>query len=594
MSSIAGEFSRCSITKSHQTISQMCSALHCAAAFDVMKKAHCVMASDRGLERKQFQGKEIVLMFDGELYNQDELKSMCLKKGHPVESERPEELLMKLYLSFHEEFVSKINGSFSVVVMDEVNEMCLIARDPMGLRPLFYAVTEDGVVFASLIKGLLKHPDIKAQAGPEELMEMICIGPGRTPGKTYFKGIEEIKPGHRMIITKNGIEMIRYAVLRDEAWNYSEKKTTEIVRHLVSDAVVRQSEGDCCAMLSGGLDSSIVCAQMKQVKTQLKTYSVDYKDQNKHFQPTFYQPNRDQDYIGLMVQRYDLDAEEIVLNHSELKAHLKEAMIARDMPSMADVDSSLLCFLKKMKEKGESVVLSGECSDEIFGGYPWYKMPQLCLNQFPWSQNVKERASYLKDEYLIQDPEGFVKKRIDQSLNQLCFRKDLPLEERQKKQLMKLNLDWFMSTLVDRAERMARSLDMCIRVPFCDVRIVEALYQIPWSMKFQQNTEKYLLRKAFEDELPEEIAWRKKSPYPKTHHPKYRSMIKEELKKVIEDETSPIHEIIKKEKLMELLERDEERPWYGQLMTGPQTMAYFLQINDWLKEYHVEIIHPKG
>ena len=595
MSSFAGELSRCKITKSHEHIVKICEALHPEASFDVLKKEGQVMASETKIEKIQVHGKEIALLFDGELYNQDELKSMCLKKGHPVESDRPEEVLLKLYLSFHEEFVSKINGSFSVVIVDEVNEMCLLARDPMGLRPLFYSLREDGLVFASLIRALLKHPDIKACAGAEELMELICIGPGRTPGKTYFKDIEEIKPGHRMIVTKNGVEMIRYFSLQDEVWNHNEEETVQIVHDLLKDAILRQSKGNVCAMLSGGLDSSIVCAQMQQVKSPLKTYSVDYKEQHRYFKPTFFQPNRDQDYIDLMVKRYNLDAQEIILNHEELIEYLKEAMIARDMPSMADVDSSLLCFLKKMKEKGESVVLSGECSDEIFGGYPWYTKPHLrTLDQFPWANNVKERSSYLKEEFVNEDPEEFVRKRIQQSLRQLSFRKDCPEEEKQMKQLMKLNLDWFMSTLADRAERMARRWEMIVRVPFCDVRIVEALYQIPWSMKFQNETEKFLLRKAFEDELPEEVAWRKKSPYPKTHHPEYRDMIKTELKKVIDDESSPIHEILRKEKLMELIESDEPKPWYGQLMTGPQTMAYFLQINEWLKEYHVEIIHPKG
>ena len=200
----------------------------------------------------------------------------------------------------------------------------------------------------------------------------------------------------------------------------------------------------------------------------------------------------------------------------------------------------------------------------------------------------------MKDEFLVCDPESFVEKRIQHSLQSLNLRKGISDEEKQMKQMMKLNLDWFMSTLADRAERMARSTSMTIRVPFCDTRIVQMLYQIPFSMKIKDGIEKYLLRKAFEQDLPNEICWRKKSPYPKTHHPDYERIVKEELIQIIEDDSSPIHEIIKKEKLMELLNQKNPVPWYGQLMTGPQTMAYFIQMNEWLKEYHVEIIHPKG
>ncbi len=595
MSSICGEFSRLKVSEAHHAIDLMCSVFSSKREFQNVKKEHAVLASDSHIEKVQIQDKEIVLVMDGEIYNRDELIELCEKKGYSVESERNEELMMKLYLAFHEECLSKINGCFSVIVLDEIHEMCLAARDPMGLRPLFYALTQDGIVFSSMIRALLKHPLIKASASAEELMEMILIGPGRTPGKTYFKDIEEVKPGHRLILTKNGISIERYFFLKDESWTCDEETTADMIHQLVSDSVLRQLCKDCCAMLSGGLDSSIVCALASKRNPGLKTYSVDYKDQKEHFRPTFYQPNRDQDYIELMAEKYPLESSEVILDHQKLKDALKDAMIARDMPSMADVDSSLLCFLRKMKEEGEQIVLSGECSDEIFAGYPWYTNAHLrTLQHFPWAQNVKQRAAFLKDEFLVCDPENFVEKRIMQSLQSLNLRKGISKEEKEMKQLMKLNLDWFMSTLADRAERMARSTGMTIRVPFCDARIVQMLYQIPFSMKIKDGIEKYLLRKAFEGDLPEEICWRKKSPYPKTHHPEYERLVKEELTCIIEDDGSPIHEIIKKEKLMELLNQNHSVPWYGQLMTGPQTMAYFIQVNEWLKEYHVEIIHPKG
>lgn len=577
-------------------LDKMCSVLHHQSAIRKIEMNHAFLASEQ-MESIEIEGKKITIVLDGEVQNQSELMHCCRTKGIEVESNRTTELLLKLYLSCCDECVSKIKGVFAFVIVDERKNSFLLARDPMGIKPLFISVKRDQLVFASEIKGLLKHPEIKAQAGSEELMELICFGPARPPGKTYFKDIEEVKPGCLISGTCSGLTMMRYYTLKDDPWTLDETKTKEVVHDLVTDAILKQCDTDSkiCAMLSGGLDSSIVVQAASSQIESMDVYSVDYQGQKEHFQPTFYQPNRDQDYIDLMIRQCDLNAHEIVLNSKELKDSLVDAMIARDMPGMADVDSSLLCFLKKMKEQNECVVLSGECSDEIFGGYPWYTQDHLrSIDEFPWASNVQYRASFLKKEFLICDPEQLMKRHIHDSLSPLNFHPDTTEKERQIKSLMKLNLDWFMQTLTDRADRMARSVGMSIRVPFCDLRIVEALYRIPWSMKYQKKTEKYLLRKAFEKELPEEICTRKKSPYPKTHHPEYAMMIKEELMKILEDDESPILEIIEKQKLMDLMETDFTKPWYGQLMTGPQTMAYFIQINEWLKIYDIEIIHPKG
>ena len=159
-----------------------------------------------------------------------------------------------------------------------------------------------------------------------------------------------------------------------------------------------------------------------------------------------------------------------------------------------------------MKEKNETIALSGECADELFGGYPWYTQPHLCtMTHFPWISSSSDRISYLKEEFRTMDADQYVKMKIRNTLSPLTFRKETTCEERLMKKMMKLNIDWFMQTLCDRADRMSRAFGMKIRVPFCDVRLAQVLYQIPWSMKYQKNTEKYLLRKAFEKELPEEV-----------------------------------------------------------------------------------------
>ena len=265
------------------------------------------------------------------------------------------------------------------------------------------------------------------------------------------------------------------------------------------------------------------------------------------------------------------------------------AVDARDLPGMADVDSSLLLFCKEIK-KHCTVALSGECADEIFGGYPWYRDKDIrAINGFPWSQTTSYRKSFIKDNVKLPDAGNFVySKYKDTIINTSKIDKLSPLESRMK-EMMKLNLDWFMQTLLDRKDRMSMYNGLEVRVPFCDYRIAEYLYSVPWEYKDYNSYEKGLLRKAMEDFLPEEVLWRKKSPYPKTHNPKYLQIVSKLLKEVIENPSSPVLTFIKKSELEKLLNTDKNEPWYGQLMTTPQTIAYFLQINYWLEKYKIII-----
>lgn len=590
MSRFAGELSF-DTKVSIEQLKKMC----LSEEIEIVSDETMMIGSDENISCFKEDGWDVVIMMDGELFNTKELKVHCENHGYGIKSDSVEELIFRLYQIHHEEFIHHLNGAFSIVLVDRNHECALLIRDHAGLKPLFYHVQKNRFAFGTLIRCILNHPDVKAQAGAEELMEMIMLGPGRTPGKTYFKGIDEVKPGHYLSLTSNGIQSIPYFFLKDEPWLLNEESTVQFVHDLLSDAIKRQSHDHPCAMLSGGLDSSIVCAVSAEKQGHLDTYSVDYVDQSVHFKPNFYQTSRDQDYIGLMKERYPLCCHEVVLNHEQLMKTLKESMMARDMPSMADVDSSLYCFMEEISHSGYKAVLSGECADELFGGYPWYTQPHLCtMTHFPWISSASDRISFLKKEFRVMDADAYVKMKIRNTLSSLTFRKETSCEERQMKKMMKLNLDWFMQTLTDRADRMGRAFDVKVRVPFCDPRCVQILYQIPWSLKYQNNTEKYLLRRAFEAELPEEIAHRKKSPYPKTHHPEYARLVKQEYQRMLKDKDSPIHQIFELDKMQELLVRELDSPWYGQLMTVPQTMAYFLQINQWLKEYHVEIIHPKG
>ena len=345
--------------------------------------------------------------------------------------------------------------------------------------------------------------------------------------------------------------------------------------------------------MSGGLDSSIISSiantHLNEKGQHLKTFSVTYEDNDKYFKSSKFQPNSDNKFIDKMVEYLQSEHHLITLSNHDLANALFQAVDARDLPGMADVDSSLLLFCKEIK-KHCTVALSGECADEIFGGYPWYRDKNLrAINGFPWSQTTNYRKSFLKDDIKIPDAETFVySKYNDTIINTSKIGKISPLESRMK-EMMKLNFEWFMQTLLDRKDRMSMYNGLEVRVPFCDYRIAEYLYSVPWELKDYNNYEKGLLRKSMEGILPEEILWRKKSPYPKTHNPIYLNIVSNMLRNVIENPSSPLLKIIKKTELEKLLKEDKNEPWYGQLMTTPQTIAYFLQINYWLEKYNITI-----
>jgi asparagine synthase (glutamine-hydrolysing) len=375
------------------------------------------------------------------------------------------------------------------------------------------------------------------------------------------------------------------------------EETAEKVRYLVTDAIRRQTVSDVPVgtFLSGGLDSSLitsVCALDAELKGKsLPTFSVDYVDNEKYFTPNKFQPNSDGYYIRKMQQVFGTDHHWCILSPEDLLAELENATMARDLPGMADVDFSLLAFCRQIREN-VTVALSGECADEIFGGYPWYRDPQIRdQDGFPWAQNTALRCQLLSPELSARlDGEDYVRQRYLDTCRGSDILPGTDPTERRMKEMVNLNLNWFMQTLLDRKDRMSMYSALEVRVPFCDYRIAEYLYGIPWEMKDLGGREKGLLRYAMRDYLPEEVLYRKKSPYPKTFHPRYLEAVTQRMKTLLEEKDAPIFALVQKEELQKMLESESVWPWYGQLMRQSQTLAYFLQLDFWLRHNQVEIL----
>lgn len=544
-------------------------------------------------------GNNYTIVYNGELYNTDELRNELIKRGHRFQSHSDTEVLLTAYMEWKEDCVHFLNGIYAFAIWDASCEKLYMARDRLGVKPLFYKYDGNSLLFGSELKAILAHPQVKAEIDREGLHELFGLGPSKTPGHGIFRGISELRPGHFLTFDRKGLSIERYWNVKSEKHVHSLDETIEHVRFLLKDAVERQLVADVpvCTFLSGGLDSSAITAIASDYfnthgRGPLHTYSIDYEDNSKYFQKNMFQPDEDRPWIEKMVQHSGVIHHTVILSHEQLAEALKEAVIARDLPGMADIDSSLLLFSKEIK-KQFTVALSGECADEIFGGYPWFYKEELLKNDgFPWMQSEKARHGLLLPEWSKKlDLKEYVKFRYEETLQEVPKLEGEDEAEARRREMFYLNMVWFMSTLLDRKDRMSMAASLEVRVPFADHRIVEYAWNIPWPMKRLGEREKGILRKALEGILPTGILYRKKSPYPKTHHPKYTKLVKGMLHQILQKKTSPILQLVSKEKLEEILESHKSNlPWFGQLMTGPQLIAYFVQMNMWLELYNVNVV----
>lgn len=562
----------------------------------LMHRRLAVVDIERGKQPMTYAvGDEVfTICYNGELYNTEEIRNKLESRGYNFFGYSDTEVVLKAYCEYREKCVELFNGIFAFGIWEHSAKRLFLARDRMGVKPLFYTECASGMVFASEIKALLEHPEIEPIMDIHSLAEIMLIGPGRTPGCGVFQGIKEVKPGCMLFYSADGTEEKPYWTLQCREHTDNFEQTAEKVRYLVTDSVRRQlvSDVELCTFLSGGLDSSLISSiansEFKKRGKMLHTFSVDYVDNEKYFKASKFQPNSDPDFIKRMESYLDGKHHWVMIDTDELVEALYDAVIARDLPGMADVDSSMLLLCKKIKEFA-TVALSGECADEIFGGYPWYRDKTIRETQgFPWAQSTDYRFSFLKEEFAGEiNASDYVHSRYLQTVKSAPKRDEMNGEDSRTAEMMKLNMDWFMQTLLDRKDRMSMYSSLEVRVPFCDHRIVEYLYNVPWEMKDHDHYEKGLLRYAMRGYLPDEVLWRKKSPYPKTHNPNYKKAVSDILLKIIEEPDAPLLQFIKKESLLKLMESDKAQPWYGQLMTTPQTIAYFIQFDFWLREYKV-------
>lgn len=557
---------------------------------------------DRGSQPmiRTFGDREYAICYNGEIYNTNELSKDLIAKGYSFQTTSDTEIILVGLAHYGPDFVSHLNGIFAIAFWDNSKETLLLIRDRVGVKPLFYTNKDEYLIFGSEMKAIFQFPGIRAKVDEQGLQEIFAIGPAKTPGIGVYKDFYEVLPGHYIKYDHNGLSDITYWTLESHEHTDYYDDTVEHVRVLLKDSVERQMVADVpvCSFLSGGVDSSIVTAYAANYLRdnygkKLTTFSFDFTGNREYFKGSAFQPDQDRPWAEKMASFCETDHIFLECNNEILADYLEKAVDAKDLPGMADVESSLLYFCEQV-QKTHKVALTGECADEIFGGYPWfYKQNMFDATRFPWSSDMDARTVLLKDDMIKELAlDKYAKFRYDQAIDQVPALASDTSTEKRRRELAYLNKQWFMATLLGRMDRTSMSAGLEARVPFADHRIIEYVFNVPWSMKYRDNSAKHLLRKSAEDLIPTELLYRKKSPYPKTYNPHYEKIINDRLLTIMSNKNEPIHNFLAVDKVNSFIQTPSNtaKPWYGQLMAGPQMVAYMLQVNYWLKQYKVELV----
>ncbi len=539
-----------------------------------------------------YGNKMYTIVYNGEIYNCDEIKRDIKKRGIELRTNCDTEVVLYAYIIYGDDCPKYLNGIFAFCVYD--GESVFLARDRFGVKPLYYSIKGSTLIFASEIKAMLENPLISSRVDKYGLWEILYLSPNFVSGKSVFKDILELCPAQCMIFDKNGVKKWKYWEIKAQPYFRDRSYAIEKTRYLMRDAIRRQMVSDVplCVLLSGGLDSSVVSSigqeYCKENGNVLDTYSFEYEGNKEAFTNSLFQPEKDDDFALYVADYLGTNHTVLTCPTDVLADELITATGYRDLPGQADIDSSLLYFCREIKKK-HTVGLSGECSDEIFGGYPWFYRPEMLYSDFfPWIHSPRLRPSLFRDSISNSD-EGYeyVRSIYKKSFEE-CPVLDSDTEEmKTARRASYLSVNYFMTSLLQRKDRMSMASGVEVRVPFSDHRIYEFIFNVPWEIKFENNVEKALLRNSMEGYLPDKILWRKKSPYPKTHNPKYleavTKMLKDRLKK-----GSYLNEVLDKSKLEEML--NSNGTWFGQLMSAPQLIAWLIQFDFWLEKYRINLI----
>jgi asparagine synthase (glutamine-hydrolysing) len=542
-------------------------------------------------------GGAVTLVYSGETYNYVELRKELRRRGHRFFTDSDTEVVLRAYLEWGDGLVEHLNGMFAFAIWDERTERLVLVRDRLGVKPLFYHPTADGVLFGSEPKAILANPLAEAVVDANGLREL--IGFTMAPGWALWRGMHEVRAGTVVTVDADGPRTRTYWRLAATEHPDDRDATVGRVRELMTDIVGRQLVADVpqCVLLSGGLDSSAVtglaAAHMAAQGRRLRTYSVDFADREETFRSDGVRITPDTPYIRDVVSFVGTTHHTVTLKPDELTdPALRRAVVtARDTPvGFGETDTSLYLLFQAIRADS-TVALSGESADEVFGGYSWFHdRAVVAADTFPWlaftSPMSGDRAALLRPELRRSlELDTYV---ADQYATAVADVEHLPGAsdvERRMRVMLNLHLTRFVRMLLDRKDRISMAVGLEVRVPFCDHRLVEYVHNTPWSLKTFDGREKSLLRHATAHVVPPSVQQRIKSPYPSTQDPGYAAAIKQQAREVLAQSDHPVFDVVDRAWLADLVERDVSLP-----SSARRGIDRTLDLYHWLDIYRPRLV----
>ncbi|MDH6113397.1 asparagine synthase (glutamine-hydrolyzing) [Kitasatospora sp. MAP12-15] len=539
----------------------------------------------------------LVLSYSGEVYNHQELRAQLQARGHHFRSRSDTEVVLRAFLEWGSAFVTRLNGMYAFALWDPRTEELLLVRDRLGIKPLYYQRTADGVLFGSEPKALLAHPAVEPVVDLDGLREL--LGFTVTPGHAVYRGMRQVRPGHTVLVSRASLREQPYWQLEAREHTDDLPTTIGVVRELLEDTVARQLVADVplSTLLSGGLDSSIITALAARHlgASQLRSFAVDFTHHTENFTPDPQRASPDAPFARALAAHAGTLHSEAVLDTVALTdpRHWDAVLRARDLPlGLGDSDTSLYLLFQEVR-RHSTVALSGEAADELFGGYWWFHQPAvIAADTFPWiaaaqlfsPAGTPARESLLAPTLLRDlDLDGYRAARYREALRAVPHLAGESAAEHRMREFAHLHLTRSVPYLLDRKDRLSMAHGLEVRVPFCDHRLVEYAFNIPWSMKSFDGREKSILRAATTDLLPASISSRPKSPYPLTQDPAYAASLRQALESLLDHPTSPLHPLLNPEALRQA--------------TKPDTLAahtrqpteLLLSLHTWLHHHQVHL-----
>ncbi|MEV7424218.1 asparagine synthase (glutamine-hydrolyzing) [Streptomyces sp. NPDC091212] len=539
----------------------------------------------------------LALVYSGETYNFTELRSELTGRGHRFRTDSDTEVVLRGYLEWGEALPERLNGMYAFAIWDGRHRKLVMVRDRMGIKPFSYYRTADGVLFGSEPKAILANPLARARVRLDGLRELFAFV--KTPGHGVWDGMHEVEPGTVVTVDRDGLRRRVYWSLETRA--HPDDRATSIahVRTLLDDIVRRQLVADVprCTLLSGGLDSSAMTAlaarQLAGTGETVRSFSVDFVGRTEHFVADDFRATTDTPFVHDVVRASGTEHQDILLDSLALAdPEVRRRMItARDLPmGLGDMDSSLFLLFKAVREHS-TVALSGESADEIFGGYfQFFDEAARKADTFPWLVHFDE---HFGDDVGVLHPE--LRRRMDlpafrrdsyaaavAGIERLSGESDF---EYGMRKICHLHLTRFVQVLLDRKDRASMAVGLEVRVPFCDHRLVEYVYNAPWSVKSFDGREKSLLREATADVLPQSVYDREKSPYPSTQDPRYAAALREQTRELLADPSHRVFDLVDAARVKHVTERDTPQ----NSTASRRGMERTLDLALWLDLYDPEI-----